>query len=165
LALNSTKRVLLYRFDRLPIEGFAAGSLTESVAELITPGGNLYRFSPADVKALCFISEPGTGDLFSVRNSFERRPKLPGLWVRFTLRDEDQLDGVLPHNLLDWPVNGYLAIPPRAGPTRQRVYIPRTSITTTELLGVIGQPARKLSASKVEDSLEQRQLTIFDLHP
>jgi hypothetical protein len=165
LALNSTKRVLLYRFDRLPVEGFVAGPLTEGFAELITVGGNLHKFSPADVKALCFISEPGKSDLFSDRNAFERRPKLPGLWVRFTLRDEDQLDGVLAHNLLDWPGNGFLAIPPRAGPTRQRVYLPRTSITSTELLGVIGKPAGRMNESKAEESLEQRQLTIFDLQP
>ena len=59
--------------------------------------------APSEIKALCFISESGKADLFTVDSLFQRRPKLPGLWARFTFRDGEQLDGILPHNLLDWP--------------------------------------------------------------
>jgi hypothetical protein len=157
------KRVILYRFDRKPVEAIVSPTtyLGESHIELITVGGNLQVAPYSEVKALCFASEPGRDDLFSEHNMFERRPKAAGLWTRFTLRDGDKLDGILPHNLLDWPASGYLITPPRAGANRQLVFIPRAALSGTELRGVVG-------VSAVSEGIRKRatrsanQLTIFD---
>lgn len=163
LASLSAKRVFLYRFDRLPIEGFASGSLSGGLLEVITQGGNLQALVPSEIKALCFISESGAADLFTVNSLFERRPKLPGLWARFTFKDGEKLDGVLPHNLIEWPEEGYLLIPPRASPTRQKVFIPRSALLGTECRGIIGTaPAR--SKARPGDAFESadQQLPMFD---
>src|SRR5206468_5232121 len=87
LTLIPAKRVFLYRFDRLPIEGFASGSLAGGALEIITQGGSLQSLVSSEIKAICFISESGKADLFTVDPLFQRRPKLPGLWTRFTFRD------------------------------------------------------------------------------
>ena len=162
---STAKRVLLYRFDRQPLEAIVnpAGYLGTSQIELITVGGNLQRVPYADVKAVCFASEPGHGDLFTAHNFFERRPKVPGLWTRFTFRDGDKLDGILSHNLLDWPDPGYLITPAGAGAGRQRVFIPRLALSRTELLGVVGASTVAGSSRKKGAKAEDRgQLRMFD---
>lgn len=131
--------------------------------ELITVAGALLNTPYAEIKALCFITETTPPSLFTHHNLFERRPKVPGLWTRFSFRDGDKLDGILSHNLLEWPSLGYLITPPRPGPGRQRVFIPRAALLGTELRGVVGtslaaSPLRKRSGP----SPQEGQLTMFD---
>jgi hypothetical protein len=157
--------VVLYRFDRQPLEGIVNPSafLLDKGVELITLDGNLQIMPYLEMKALCFISESGGADLFREHNLFERRPKVPGLWTRFMLRDGDRLDGILSHNLLDWPQPGYFVTPPRAGPTRQRVFLPRAALVGTELRGVVGRSLVAARQRTQRGSPDQgSQLTMFD---
>ncbi len=129
--------------------------VAEETLEYITPDGNLQNIGFDELKALCFATDTATADLFTSHNFFERRPKSPGLWTRFTFKDGDRLDGILSHNLLEWPRGGYLITPPRAGSTRQRVFIPRPAVVDTELRGVVGRSAwqaDKLPALKYRKS-------------
>lgn len=165
LSSSTTKRVLLYRFDRQPTEGAVNphSYLLSDRLEMITKTGNLLSASFQDVKALCFASETENPDLFTVHNFFERRPKVPGLWTRFTFRDGDELDGILSHNLLEWPTTGFSITPPKAGITRQRVFIPRRAVIGTELRGVVGRSSAASGVRRVSRELTQaeNQLTIF----
>ncbi len=161
---STSKRVILYRFDRQPVEGIinpGAYLLRESV-ELITVSGMLQNTLYTEVKALCFVSESAGHDLFKEHKVFERRPKIAGLWTRFTFRDGDRLDGILSHNLLDWPETGYFVTPPRAGTTRQRVFIPRVALIGTELRGVVGRSALASKQRDLETTDGQDQLRMFD---
>jgi len=165
LSASTAKRALLYRFDRQPVEVLvsAASYLFEQEIECITPDGLLHRVPFELVKSLCFFSEPGTADLFTEHPLFERRPKVPGLWTRFTFKDGDLLDGILSHNLLDWPAAGYLITPPRAGSHRQRVFVPRAAVMGTELRGVVGQSAFATRVPvRTEQEETRRQLKMFD---
>ena len=130
----------------------------------MSPDGNLQAVSLAEVKAICFVSEAGQANLFTEHTFFERRPKKPGLWTRFTFRDGDQLDGLLSLNLLEWPESGYSAVPPRAGATRQWVFIPRLAVTGTELRGVVGKPVspRKQGGKKTLGAADENQLIMFE---
>ncbi len=162
---STTKRVVLYRWDREPADGIInpAAYLLDRVIEWITPDGRLQLCPFEECKALCFVSETGKADLFSQHNLFERRPRVPGLWTRFVFRDGALLDGILSHNLLEWPAGGYLIVPPQARASRQRVFIPRPALVRTELRGVVG--GLGLSAAKREEIRSHsggRQLTIFD---
>lgn len=157
--------MILYRFDRQPVEGIVnpPGYLLEDHVELITLSGSLQNVHYGEFKALCFVSEAGTADLFTEHNLFERRPKVPGLWTRFSFRDGDRLDGILSHNLLDWPQMGYLITPPRAGASRQRVFIPRAAVIKTELRGVVGTSSASAALRKrTGRGRDQDQLTMFD---
>jgi hypothetical protein len=164
------KRILLYRFDRPPAEGvvrpdpfFAAPDIITANLEFMTVEGDIQNVSFKDVKAMCFVSEAGRPDLFTANNTFERRPKSAGLWVRFMMRDGDQLEGLLAHNLAEWPQTGYLLTPPRAGSGRQRVFLPRPAVISTELLGVIGAAGVSSGARKSRrHAAGEGQLKIFD---
>lgn len=162
---STAKRVVLYRFDRQPLEGIVnpGAYLLEDHVELITLGGTLHNSPYGECKALCFISEGGRADLFTDHNLFERRPKVPGLWTRFSFRDGDKLDGILSHNLLEWPHLGYLVTPPRSGASRQRVFIPRAALIGTELRGVVGTSTAAAALRKrTGPAHDQGQLTMFD---
>jgi hypothetical protein len=156
--------VILYRFDRQPLLGIVnpAAYLLEDHVELITLHGALQDVTYGDLKALCFVSEDGDADLFTVHNLFERRPKVPGLWTRFSFRDGDRLDGILSHNLLDWPTMGYFITPPRPGATRQRVFIPRAALVRTELRGVVGTSSAAAVPRKRPGRVDKDQLRMFD---
>jgi hypothetical protein len=165
LSASTAKRAFLYYFHRQPAEVIVSlGTyLLHENLELITPDGMLHHVPLNDAKALCFFSESGSADLFRHHNLFERRPKMPGLWTRFTFRDGDQLDGILSHNLLEWPPEGYLITPPRAASTRQRVFIPRPALVGTELRGVVGRSAVASSQfSRTKDEEAGAQLKMFD---
>ncbi|MGH9585180.1 MAG: DUF6982 domain-containing protein, partial [Bryobacteraceae bacterium] len=159
LATSTVKRVLLYRFDRQPLECIVNPSayLFEGHIELITAAGALQKAALEEVKALCFASTSAAPDLFTSHNLFERRPKTPGLWARFTFRDGDRLDGMLAANLLEWPGTGYWIVPPKAGIARQRVFIPRAALAATELRGVVraqaGGARRKPAPMRDSDQL------------
>jgi hypothetical protein len=128
---------------------------------MITRDGNLQTVGYGEFKALCFAAENAPADLFNSHNLFERRPKTQGLWARFTFCDGDVLDGLLPHNLLDWPAAGYLIVPPKAGAARQRVFIPRPALRNTEMKGVVGNMAGKRKQGHSAE-VDRSQLTMFD---
>ncbi len=153
---STAKRVVLYRFDRQPLEGIInpAGYLLAQGIELITTSGSLQLISYREAKALCFVLDYGGADLFSRHQFFERRPRVPGLWTRFTLLDGDQLDGILSHNLLEWPETGYLIAPPRPSASRQRVFLPRDALRGTELRGVVGASTAKAKRNEGDEQLE-----------
>jgi hypothetical protein len=163
---STAKRLILYRFDRQPSEALvhAGAYLLAGGVELMTSDGNLQLIDYKYVKAICFAAEGAPADLFSAPATFERRPKTPGLWVSFRLRDGDILEGVLPHNLLEWPPQGFLFTPPRSGAYRQRVFLPREAVSETVLRGTVGSAASWAGkpAKKGGPSEAARQLSMFD---
>jgi hypothetical protein len=162
---STAKRLILYRFDRPPADAVVHSDayLTANGVELMTRDGKLQVIGYNDVKALCFSSEGAPADLFTTQTLFERRPKIPGLWTSFLFRDGDVLQGILPHNLLEWPFQGYLLTPPRASVYRQRVFVPRQAIREAGLLGIVGKPASTTARSvKTLDPNAGRQLSMFD---
>jgi hypothetical protein len=166
VSASTAKRLILYRFDRQPSDALvhADAYLSANGVELLSRDGNLQVIDYEQVKALCFGAEGAPADLFSTPTGFERRPKIPGLWASFRLRDGDVLEGVLPHNVLEWPAQGYLLTPPRSGAYRQRVFLPRLAVREAILLGLIGKAASLTgkTGKKAEGRDSGRQLSMFD---
>jgi hypothetical protein len=164
LAASTSKRIFIYRFDRQPLEGVVnpLSCFLENQVELITLEGTFIGVGYNEMKALCFVSDTTGPDLFEVHTTFERRPKVAGLWTRFTFRDGAKLDGILSHNLLDWPEKGYFATPPHAGLHRQRVFIPRAALIGTEIRGVVGSAALAIRERRKSDRPIELQLPMFD---
>ena len=113
-----------------------------------------------ELKAMCFVSDNAQADLFDLHTHFTRRPKSSGLWARFTFRDASQIEGVLPHNLLEWPQHGYFMTPPHASLQRQRVFIPKLALAQTELRGVVGGSLATGGERRPEHT--ERQLPMFE---
>jgi hypothetical protein len=152
--------VVVYRFNRQPAEGYVNPSayLSPDGLTLLTTGGSLESIPYSDLKALCFATEPSAADLFSAFSTFERRPRVPGLWIRLVFLDGDEIEGILPPNLLDSPYQGYLITPPRTSAARQRVFVPRAALRAVDILGATGvkRPLREPRPAA------DRQLQMFD---
>lgn len=159
---STAKRVVLYRFDRHSLEGIVNPSsyLLEDGVELLSLDGAVSKVPYSELKALCFVSETGDPRLFAEHTLFERRPRVPGLWTRFSFLDGGQLDGILPHNLLEWPPQGYIVTPPHGTLLRQRVFLPRSALKRTELRGVVGVSPLGGRAPKKKEI--PGQLAMFD---
>ena len=151
----------MVRFDREPVAGFIdpATFLDAEGVELLTPAGTVANLPYQDVKAVCFVRDLDVLPPWKPNRQFATRPKTEGLWVRFRLRDGDQIDGIMPNNLLQWEAQGFTIAP--ADPTyqNQRIFLPRAAVVETKVVGVIGGQARR---AKPKPETEQQQLEMFD---
>jgi hypothetical protein len=141
---STNKKVLIARFDKAPLEGFAQlpEGLTAEGLEVLSPTGAVTRVPLVDVRAVCFIREFEAGETWQKQRAFLSRPKAPGLWVRLKFRDGEVLEGVMPNNLLNEP-SGFAVVPPDPTFQNQHIFVPREAVTAVEVLGVIGSPLKR----------------------
>jgi hypothetical protein len=162
VAASTNKKVLVARFDRETLAGFASSALDGSpdALELLTPDGTILRVSYSDIKAVCFVRDFDGGETWREHRAFLTRPKSAGLWVRLKFRDGDSLEGILSNNLLQVEPLGFSIVPPDPTFHNQRIFAPRAALAEVQVLGVIGTPLRRRSAKSTEK--EKDQLEMFD---
>lgn len=167
MASSTAKRVIVYRFNRQPAEGYVspAAYLGPDYVTLLTRAGSIDNVPYPDLKALCFASESSPADLFTAHTAFERRPRLPGLWVRLVFTDGDELEGVLPPNLLEMPPEGYLITPPKASAARQRVFAPRAALKAVDIRGATGVKRPSFEGKPLTADQRDKQLRMFEPDP
>ena len=158
---STTKKVLIRRFEREPLAGHAAPGtcLRPAGVEIATPDGGAVVVPYQDVKSVDFVRDfLSTGEM--ERKFFQTRPKMAGLWVRVGFRDGDVMEGVIPNNLMQIEPEGFTLIPPDPFGNLQRLFLPRTALTSVAVLGVIGSPLhrRKPAARPVP----KEQYRLFD---
>lgn len=141
MASSTSKKVLVQRFDRETLPGFvnASAFLTPQGVEILSTSGALTILPYSDVKSVFFVRDFTGHDPATARRTFLSRPKLDGIWVRLNFRDGDALEGLMPNNLLQFEPEGVQVIPPDGA---QRVFVPRTALTSVQVLGVVGSPLR-----------------------
>jgi hypothetical protein len=160
VATSTNKKVLVARFDKGPVEGFAQipEGLTSEGLEVLSQSGSITRVTLADVRAVCFIREFDQGETWQKQRTFLSRPKAPGLWVRVKFRDGEQIEGTMQNNLAAEP-GGFSIVPPDPTFQNQRLFIPREAVTAIEVLGVIGSPLKKRTPKPGVDA--DKQLEMF----
>jgi hypothetical protein len=155
LAGSTTKKAIIRRYDREPLEGHLnpISFLQPAGVELLSPNGDAATVPYFEIKSIAFVREfgkPAGGE----RTTFLTRPKMEGLWVRMTFRDGDVLEGVMPNNLLQVEPYGFSVVPPDSFSNQQRVFVPRGSLRSVEVLGVVGSPLkRKKTATRDQGEL------------
>lgn len=97
----------------------------------------------SDVRAVYFIRDFGDDPENNLPRLFGARPKRGGLWVRMRFRDGEELEGVMPNNLLIMGQYGVTLSPPDVRGNAQKVFIPSVAISKFEVLGVIRAPRRR----------------------
>ena len=141
-ATSTNKRVLAIRFDREPLTGYVnpVNFLEDNRLELLAVSGNVLTVPMSELKALCFVRELPTDEVWIPTRHFTARPKTEGLWLRFKFRDRDGMDGVTPNNLLSPESVGFTVMPPDPSFLTQRIFVPRQALVEAQVLGVIGSP-------------------------
>ncbi len=148
MAVSSTKKVVIRRFDRDPLTGFVSLLTFQqpSGIELLKPTGDLTQVPYGEIKSVCFVRDfEGAREPLDAK-LFQTRPKMEGLWIRMKFRDGELLDGVLANNLLSLDAQGFTFTPPEPYSNNQRVFVPREALASIEVLSVVGSALRKMPA-------------------
>jgi hypothetical protein len=147
------KPVIVRKLTRDWCAGYAAANLAcdrpegdNPELELLLSSGKLLRIEWSQVKWVCYVRELGAGEASGndnvnperlLRRRFTSRPRIAGVWLRLTLADGEELEGVAANDrsLVDGP--GLLLTPPDTRSNTQRVFVPRSSIRELTVLGVV----------------------------
>jgi hypothetical protein len=154
---SSHKKVIVRRITGeivpgyLPFSAFVRNRTSQPVIDLLDLSGHVIPIDLKDIKHICYVRDFNLSDSANperlTRRAFLARPRTEGLWLRLTFHTEDHLEGLAPidtsllDNLLDDA--GLHLIPPDTRSNTQHIYVPRTSISTLQLLSVITTPSRK----------------------
>jgi hypothetical protein len=156
--MSSThKKVVVRKADRDSVNGYVAPSnfVVDGKLELLNTTGNVVAIDLRDIKAVYFVREFSDSDVLT-RKTFTTRPRTEGLWVRLKFKDNEVIEGILPNDLTQNPPEGFLMNPPDLRSNTQRVFVPRTALTSVTVLAVIGAARRRRKAT------DARQVPMFD---
>jgi hypothetical protein len=159
LATSTTKKAVLHRYDREPLAGYInpISYLRPEGVELLSAEGKVSTVPYVEIKTVSFVREFDTAP-DRQRRVFLTRPKIGGLWISLHFRDGEVMEGVIPNNLLQLDHHGFTVIPPDPYGNHQRVFVPRISLESVEVLGVIGSPLKKRKAKPAA----REQIRLFE---
>jgi hypothetical protein len=156
--MSSThKKVIVHKADRDTVNGYVAPAnfVVDGKLELLNTTGNVVAIDLRDIKAVYFVREFSDSETLT-RKTFTTRPRTEGLWVRLKFKDSDVIEGILPNDLTQNPPEGFLMNPPDLRSNTQRVFVPRTALTSVTVLAVVGAGQRR---RKLADT---RQVPMFE---
>ena len=142
------KPVIVRRFSRDWLAGYLSADFSAPELELLEPAGKLLRLPWNEIKWICLVRElPGPTERANperlLHKRFATRPRTAGLWLRLTLGDGELLEGLAANDMTLLAPNGLLLTPPDMRSNTQRIFIPRQSIASLEVLGLIGPAGRR----------------------
>ena len=138
------KRVIVRKFSRDWLAGYADAFFGQNRTELevLEPGGKVLTVGWDAVKWVCYVRDFPSGDLANperlLQKKFAVRPRAAGLWLRMTLTDGDELEGLAANDRTLIEGAGLLVTPPDTRSNTQRIYVPRGSIQSLEVVSLIG---------------------------
>jgi hypothetical protein len=148
---SQRKPVIVRKFSRDWCAGYAPADLTQNAAELeiLEPGGKVLRIAWEAVKWVCFVRDlpaphvSGDQPERLLHKRFVLRPRTPGLWLRLTLNDGEEIEGLAANDRSLIEGVGLLLTPPDTRSNTQRIYVPRQAIQKLEVAGLIGAATRR----------------------
>jgi hypothetical protein len=159
------KSVIVRKFSREWCAGYATTSFGQGAPEMeiLDLTGKILRIGWEQVKWVCFVRDIPSQHTDQINperlqhKRFATRPRTPGLWLRMTLTDGDELEGLAANDRSLIEGAGLMLTPPDTRSNTQRIYLPRQSIQTLEVVSLIGAPGRKRSEA-VGRAAEQPEL-------
>jgi hypothetical protein len=146
---SQRKPVIVRKFSRDWCAGYAGISFGQDAAELeiLDIGGKVLRIGWEQVKWVCYVRDFPSGETANperlLHKRFSIRPRTPGLWLRMTLTDGEELEGLASNDRALVDGAGLLLTPPDTRSNTQRIYVPRQAIQTLEVVSLIGAASRK----------------------
>ncbi len=146
---SARKPVIVRKFSRDWSAGYADGGVPQSTTEceILDVTGKVLRIPWSEVKWVCYVRDFPQGESANperlMQKRFATRPRTAGLWLRMTLTDGEELEGLAANDRSLVDGAGLLLTPPDTRSNTQRIYLPRTSIQTLEVVSLIGAASRK----------------------
>src|ERR1039458_1765873 len=152
---SARKPVIVRKFSRDWCAGYAGAGFSQDSAELeiLDLTGKVLRIGWEQVKWVCYVRDFPTqaSDQANperlLQKRFTIRPRTAGLWLRMTLTDGEELEGLAANDRSLVEGAGLLLTPPDTRSNTQRIYLPRQSIQTLEVVSLIGAPGRNRAAA------------------
>jgi hypothetical protein len=156
---SARKPVIVRRFSRDWCAGYAAAAFAPGAAglEILDLTGKVLCMPWEQVKWVCYVRDlpsQSASQSFDQANPerllhkrFSIRPRAAGLWLRMTLTDGDELEGLAANDLSLVQGAGLLLTPPDTRSNTQRIYLPRQSIQSLEVVALIGVSGRRRAAA------------------
>lgn len=154
---STHKKVIVRKMDRDSMNGYVAPAnfVQDGKLELLNTAGNVVAIDLRDIKGVYFVREFADSDTLT-RKTFISRPRTEGLWVRIKFKDNEIIEGMMPNDLSQNPAEGYLINPPDMRSNTQRIFVPRTALSSLTVLAVIGGTHRRRKPTP--EDLRQVQL-------
>ena len=146
------KPVIVRKFSRDWCAGYAGLSFGQDAAELeiLDLNGKVLHIGWEQVKWVCYVRDFPAGPSSSEANPerllhkrFSTRPRTAGIWLRMTLTDGEELEGLAANDRTLVEGAGLLLTPPDTRSNTQRIYVPRAAIQSLEVVGLIGASGHK----------------------
>ena len=145
------KPVIVRKFSRDWCAGYAGAIFGQDAAELeiLDLAGKVLRIGWDQVKWVCYVRDfpPRRPDQANperlLHKRFTVRPRTAGLWLRMTLTDGDELEGLAANDRSLVEGAGLLLTPPDTRSNTQRIYVPRQAIQTLEVVSLIGVASKR----------------------
>ena len=162
------KPVIVRKFSRDWCAGYVAAGLgapgnhpLNAEIEILDLHGKLMRVPWDQIKWVCYVRDLPASDSANperlLHKRFAIRPRTPGLWLRMTLTDGEELEGLAPNDRSLVEGVGLLLTPPDTRSNTQRIFVPRQAIQSLEVVALIGAPSRKRAADACK-AIEQPEL-------
>jgi hypothetical protein len=156
---SQRKPVIVRKFSRDWVAGYASASFGQGAPELeiLDQAGKVLWIRWETVKWICYVRDfpASPGDQASperlLHKRFTVRPRAAGLWLRMTLTDGDELEGLAANDKSLVEGAGLLLTPPDQRSNTQRIYVPRQAIQTLEVVSLIGAGKRRPSGPSQPD--------------
>lgn len=151
---SQRKPVIVRKFSRDWVAGYAPPSFAADAGgvELLDLAGKILRLDWPQVKWICFVRDfpIGTADQGNperlLHKRFAVRPRTAGVWLRMTLQDGDELEGLAANDRSLIEGAGLMLTPPDMRSNTQRMFVPRQAIQALEIVSLIGSGKRRQSA-------------------
>jgi hypothetical protein len=150
---SSRKPVIVRKFSRDWCAGYAGASFGQEATELeiLDLTGKVVRIGWEQVKWVCYVRDFPAADAANperlLHKRFSIRPRTAGIWLRMTLQDGEELEGLAANDRSLVEGAGLLLTPPDTRSNTQRIYLPRQAIQTLEVVSLIGAGGRKAAGA------------------
>jgi len=163
---SGRKPVIVRKFSRDWTAGYARPWFGQDAPELeiLDLAGKVLQVPWASVKWVCYVRDFNMSSVDQsnperlLHKRFAVRPRTAGLWLRMVLTDGDELEGLAANDRTLIEGAGLLLTPPDMRSNTQRIYVPRQSIQTLEVLSLIGSPATRRRPAGEPTAEEQPEL-------
>jgi hypothetical protein len=154
---STRKKVIVRKLDRDTSSGYVGSQfISDGKVELLNTAGNVVSIALGDIKGVYFVREFSEPEALT-RKTFTSRPRAEGLWVRLRFRDNEEIEGLMPNDLVQEGSDGFSIIPPDTRSNTQRIFIPRAALAEMSVIAVIGE--KKAQRGRRPD--DTRQVPMF----
>ena len=159
LMSSTHKKVIVRKLDRDSVQGYVSPTsfVSDGKLQMLNIAGNVVAIELTEIKGVYFVRDFNEPDAV-VRKTFATRPRTAGLWVRLRFRDNEVMEAMMPNDLTQLTAEGFLVNPPDTRSNTQRIFVPRTALSTLTVLAVIGAPGTRRRRAAARD---ERQVTMF----